>query len=48
LADTVYVLDHGDVIAKGTPSEVRRDEEVLRAYLGRNAQAAAAGVADVA
>ena len=48
LADTVYVLDHGDVIAKGTPSEVRRDEEVLRAYLGRNAQSAAAGMTDVA
>ncbi len=43
LADTVYVLDHGDVIAKGRPDEVRRDEEVLRAYLGRNAQAAHAG-----
>jgi branched-chain amino acid transport system permease protein len=45
LADTVYVLDHGEVIAHGKPDEVRRDEEVLRAYLGRNAQAAAAGVA---
>jgi branched-chain amino acid transport system permease protein len=45
LADTVYVLDHGDVIAHGTPDEVRQNEEVLRAYLGRNAQAAAAGVA---
>ncbi len=43
LADTVYVLDHGEVIAKGRPDEVRRDEEVLRAYLGRNVQAAAAG-----
>ena len=40
----VYVLDHGDVIAKGTPSEVRQDEEVLRAYLGRNAQAGVAGM----
>ena len=45
LADTVYVLDHGDVIASGTPAEVRKDEEVLRAYLGRNTQAATAGVA---
>ena len=50
LADTVYVLDHGEVIAHGKPEEVRRDEEVLRAYLGRNAQASLAGVgtADVA
>jgi branched-chain amino acid transport system permease protein len=48
LADTVYVLDHGDVIASGRPDEVRKDEEVLRAYLGRNAQAAAAGVTSAA
>ena len=46
LADTVYVLDHGEVIAKGTPSAVRQDEEVLRAYLGRNAQSAVAGIAE--
>src|SRR5258708_4563470 len=44
LADTVYVLDHGEVIAEGTPAEVRQDEEVLRAYLGRNAAASLAGV----
>jgi branched-chain amino acid transport system permease protein len=44
LADTVYVLDHGEVIAQGKPDEVRRDEEVLRAYLGRNARALLAGV----
>ena len=43
LADTVYVLDHGEVIAQGTPAEVRQNEEVLRAYLGRNAQAGIAG-----
>ncbi|HEX4173163.1 MAG TPA: branched-chain amino acid ABC transporter ATP-binding protein/permease [Acetobacteraceae bacterium] len=43
LADTVYVLDHGEVIAHGKPDEVRRNEEVLRAYLGRNAQASLAG-----
>ena len=49
LADTVYVLDHGEVIAKGRPEEVRRNEEVLRAYLGRNTQAAhAGGVAEAA
>ena len=45
LADTVYVLDHGEVIAQGSPADVRRDEAVLVAYLGRNAQAAVAGMA---
>ena len=45
LADPVYVLDHGDVIAQGTPAEVRQNEEVLRAYLGRNTQAGVAGCA---
>lgn len=41
LADTVVVLDHGDKIAEGTPAAVRRNEEVLRAYLGRAATEAA-------
>jgi branched-chain amino acid transport system permease protein len=35
LADTVVVLDHGEKIAEGTPDEVRRNEAVLQAYLGR-------------
>jgi branched-chain amino acid transport system permease protein len=40
LADTVVVLDHGEKIAEGRPEEVRRDEKVLTAYLGRAARAA--------
>jgi branched-chain amino acid transport system permease protein len=45
LADTVVVLDHGEKIAEGKPAEVRRNEDVLRAYLGRNVQAGSAAVA---
>jgi ABC-type branched-subunit amino acid transport system ATPase component len=37
LANQVVVLDHGEKIAEGTPAEVRRNDEVIRAYLGRSA-----------
>ena len=40
LAENVIVLDHGDKIAEGKPADVRRNEEVLTAYLGRAARAA--------
>ncbi len=40
LADKVVVLDHGDKIAEGLPEEIRRNEQVLTAYLGRAARAA--------
>ena len=35
LADTVVVLDHGEKLTEGLPDEVRRNEAVLDAYLGR-------------
>jgi ABC-type branched-subunit amino acid transport system ATPase component len=37
LCDRVYVLDAGEVIAEGTPEAIRRDEQVMRSYLGQPA-----------
>ena len=37
VADSVYVMDLGEVIASGPPDEVRRDEQVIASYLGRRA-----------
>ncbi len=34
LADRVHVLDYGRSLADGTPDEVLRNAEVIRAYLG--------------
>lgn len=34
LCDTVVVLDQGTIIARGTPDAIRRDERVMRSYLG--------------
>jgi branched-chain amino acid transport system ATP-binding protein len=34
LADRVLVLNFGKPIAQGTPEEVRRHPEVIKAYLG--------------
>jgi branched-chain amino acid transport system ATP-binding protein len=39
LAQRVYVLHHGEVIAEGTPAEVTRDARVLSSYLGSEAAA---------
>ncbi len=34
LADYVYVLDNGEIIAKGTPRKIQKNKKVLEAYLG--------------
>jgi branched-chain amino acid transport system ATP-binding protein len=35
LCQDIFVLDHGEVIAHGTPEQVRTDERVMEAYFGR-------------
>jgi len=38
LADRIAVLNHGQLIAKGLPTEVMRNPEVMAAYLGKKAE----------
>jgi branched-chain amino acid transport system ATP-binding protein len=34
IAETIHVLKYGQVLAQGTPDEIRRNQDVIDAYLG--------------
>jgi len=36
ISDTVVVLNEGGILAQGKPSEIQKDAEVIRIYLGED------------
>lgn len=37
ICEQVYVLDHGELIAQGTPEQIKANPRVIEAYLGKEA-----------
>ncbi|MCP3687576.1 MAG: ABC transporter ATP-binding protein [Gammaproteobacteria bacterium] len=36
MAETIYCLAHGELLAQGTPDQIQNDQHVIDAYLGAN------------